>query len=803
MTGLIAERELSRKTFVKGGGALIVGFSLAGAGLAKKARAAAGQETSVAGDNPYASNGPYDQFQVDAWIVINPDNTASIKSGSIFQGTGSTTGILMIAAEELDMDLSQVSHVRSDTDVTPMSGVKSGSQTIYGGAGKGVRAAASYARQVLIGLASKQLGVPTSQLSVSKGVVSGGGKSVSYGELLGGKLFNVRMPDSYAMTAIGDYVGMVGGVEPGEGVSKQPSTYKIVGTSPTRFEIPSIVSGSFTYIHNVRVPGMLHGRIVRPRGQAAYAFGNPIVSIDESSIKHIPNVRIVRKNDFLGVVAPHEYDAIQAAAQLKVKWADPPAVLPGNGNQYQAMRDLDRAGKTVWSNSPDFAPPVDSGDIEKGLASAAHVVSGTFNWPTNSHCSIGSQCTIADVTPQGARILTGTQSVYRTREGISQVLGLPQSMIRVTEFGEGGCFGDGSQYVDTAQAAALMSQAVGAPVRVQLMRWDELGYDAHSPATSMDVRAGIDGKGNLVAYDFVHFYPQYATQTDMVVGDQTSGVTALAQSAGVPLVPSAIGGNVWPGYMYQVPNNRYLVKAIPLENTWLKSDWMRAGSGTHSTFAGEQVIDDLARAANMDPVAFRIQNVTRDENMEPLLEVLHAVTKAANWQPKVSGSNLSDANVVSGRGVAWSNAYMPRSPVAAVADIEVNKKTGKITVKHVYNALSAGLVVFPGDVENQLIGGGTQFLSRLLVEELRFNRTNVTSTDFVSYPILRHKDAPTVTPIVVQRINDNPSGIGEQAAVAPPAAVANAFFDATGVRMRTVPYTPARVRAALKAAGVA
>jgi CO/xanthine dehydrogenase Mo-binding subunit len=797
MTAL--EREFSRKQFMKGGGALIVGFSMLGAPLAGKAQAA---------DSPYASNGPHDHYQIDSWIAIHEDNTASIKSGSIFQGTGSTTGILMIAAEELDMDLSQVSHVRSDTNVTPMTGVKSGSNTIISAAGKGVRAGASSARQALLELASKQLAVPVSSLSVSKGVVSGGGRSVSYGDLLGGKLFNVRMPDAYNMTPVGGYSGMNGGILPGQALAKQPSEYKVVGTNPARSEIPAIASGSFVYIQDVRTPGMLHGRIVRPRGQAVFGFETPIVSIDESSIKHIPNAQIVRKNDFLGVVAPNEYDAIQAAAQLKVKWADPPAVLAGSGNEFEQMRALDSAGKTIWSRASFGNTATNAGDVEKGLASAAHVVEQTFSWPTNAHTPMGSQCAIADVTPHGARILTGTQSVYRTRTGVSQVLGLPQSLVRVTEFGMGGCFGDGSQYVDAAQAAALMSQAVGKPVRVQLMRWDEFGYDAVTPGTLMDIRAGIDAKGNLVAFDYVHIYPRYAGRTNIALGDQTApasaGVSTLAHAAaGLQLAPSRVSGHVWPATMYEVPNNRYLLKSIPLENTWLKAEWMRAGSTPHATFAAEQVIDDLARAANMDPVAFRIQNATKGARREPLLEVLNAVTKAANWQPKVSGSKLSEASVVSGRGFAWSNAYSPGSPAAAVADIQVDKKTGKITVKHVYQALNAGLVVFPRDVENQIVGGTIQIVSRLLMEQYRYSRTNATSGDFVTYPILRFTDAPKVTPIVVQRINDLPSGVGEPVAVVPAAAVANAFFDATGVRMRTAPMSPARVRAVLKAAGVA
>jgi len=267
--------------------------------------------------------------------------------------------------------------------------------------------------------------------------------------------------------------------------------------------------------------------------------------------------------------------------------------------------------------------------------------------------------------------------------------------------------------------------------------------------------------------------------------------------------------------MYNIPNNRYLLKSIPLIGNWFKVHWMRSGSSPHTTFAGEQVIDELAHAANMDPVAFRVQNVAQandwatGRNHDQLLTLLNAVTKAANWQPRVMASNLSDANIVSGRGFAWSNADNPTSDaaVATIADIEVNKKTGKITVKHVFAAATAGLAVYPGGIENQMVGGMVQTISRLLVEQYRYSPTNVTSLDFVSYPILRFKDAPKVTPIVVQwdTYANTPfaAGVGEPVTVAAPAAVANAFFDATGVRMRQAPLTPARVRAALKAAGVA
>ena len=678
--------------------------------------------------------------------------------------------------------------MNADSDVTPITGVKAASNTIAN-AGRGVRAAAAWAGQTLLGLASTQLGVPVSQLSVSKGVVSGGGKTVTYGQLLGGKLFNVQMPASYNMTASTTRTTSSTSRRrrTGQSPAKSVSKYKLVGTSPPRIDIPDDLAGTTTYVQNVRVPGMLHGRIVRPRGQAVYGFGAPIVSVDESSIKHIPNVKVVRKGDFLGVVAPHEFDAIQAAALLKVKWADPPAVLPGNGNEFKGMRALDSAGKSVQTATV-------AGNVDAALASAAHVVSQSYGWPTTNHTPIGPQCTLADVTPQGARILTWTQDVYKTRAAVAPVIGMPENRVRVTHYPGGGTYGY-CQYVDVAQSAALMSQIVGAPVRVQLMRWDEIGWDQTPPGALFDIRAGVDAKGNIVGFDQTQFYPQYK-------GEQ---VQTTAELAGIQsLIPSTTAGSRGFPTHYNLPNSRYLLKSLPLKGNWIKVDWMRHGSTPHGNFAIEQAMDELAHAAGMDPAAFRAQNVFPGGAKDSLLAVLDAVTRVANWQPKVMASQLSDANVVTGRGLAWNGSNAAGSmKTAAIADISVNKKTGKVTVSHVYQAFSSGLAVYPGGIENQMVGGIIQILSRFLVEQLHYNRKQVTSLDFVSYPLLRFKDAPKITPIVIQRLDQQPVGVGEPVTGVAPAAVANAFFDATGVRLRTAPFTPARVRATLKAAAVA
>jgi nicotinate dehydrogenase subunit B len=774
MTGLLHEKEFSRKSFVKAGGALIVGFSLAGAALSGKAKSAVG---------PFGSNF-IDQSQVDSWITVNPDNTASIKTGGIRQGTGSDTALLMIAGEELNMAMSQLEFVMDDTSLTPNTGPKDASNTIKSAAGLGVRAAAASAAQALLGLAAAQLGVPAASLSVSNGVVSGGGKTVTYGQLIGGKLFNVNVP-----SIIPNVSGTSsGGLQPGAAGTKPTSQYTLVGTSPPRIDIPGIVTGSATYIQNVRVPGMLHGRWVRPRGQGVYGFGAQIVSIDASSIAHIPNAKILQKGNFIGVVAPLEYNAIQGAAELKVAWATPPAVLPGNGNETQGMRALDSAGKSVQTATV-------LGNVDGALASAAHVVTRTYAWATNLHAPIGPCCAVADVTPQGTRVFNGTQGAYKDASTVAAVLGVPVSQVRVTSYAMSGPYGNGAQYRDAAASAALMSQLAGAPVRVQFMRWDEMGWDNTAPGTLMDIKAGIDANGNIVGFDMAQFYPQY----------QSENVERVAELTGSSLLPSSSSGATGaPFTMYHIANSRYLLKSLPLLNNWMSADWMRHGAKIATTFAAEQVIDELAHAANMDPVAFRLQNIDQGPANPSLLAVMTAVTQAANWQPKVAASNLSSANIVTGRGMAWYDlgATDASTKMAAVADVSVNKKTGKVTVEHVYQAFSSGLLVYPGGVANQSDGGITQVLSRLLWEQLRYSKTNVTGLDWVTYPIMRFKESPKVTSILLQRSTvPTTQGVGQEVTDVAAAAVANAFFDATGVRMPTAPFTPARVRAALAANG--
>jgi CO/xanthine dehydrogenase Mo-binding subunit len=812
MTGLIPERDgsaferpLSRRTVVKGGGALVVTFSTLGAVFGAKSAKAAG--------GTFDSNGPYDSQQLDSWLAVHGDNTVSMKLGMIELGQGSTTGLLMIAAEELNCDMSQMRMIANDTDVTPNQGGTYGSQAVHVG-GMQTRAAAAAAHQTLLSMASAQLGVPAAGLSVSKGVVSGGGKQVTYGQLIGDKLFNVAIPDSYKLAAVPSFFGgppTAGpGLNPGEPGSKPVGSYTLVGTNPgpPRIDIPAKVAGTYTYVHNIRVPGMLHGRLVRPRGQGAYGDGtNPkVVSVDAGSISHIPGAKVLQKGNFIGVVAPLEYDAIQAAAQLKVTWASMPSI-PGVGNIWSQMRKQDATGQAT------LIPYNDLGNVDGALPGAAKTVAATYSMHYNGHLPIGPTCVVADVTSGGARIFCNSQDCYNSRGGIQAALALaglnlPANKIRVT-YVEGSSVYGTAPYDDGNQSAAVLSYLAGAPVRLQFMRWDEHGWDHYNPAQLMDVRGGVDANGNVVATDFTHYSIQFY------------GIEAGQQELGAE--PGPLGFNFIDatnmGAQYKIPNQRVTLKQLPLIDQYFSSSFLRAPLAPASVFAFEGLIDELAHAANMDPVAFRLQNISNNtfESQKgiPLTwdrwrNALTEVAKISKWQSKVAASKLDSGNIVSGRGVAIGG--FAGTMAGIVADIKVNKTSGKISVTNLYGAQDTGLSVYLGGVENQAVGSMTQGLSRAMLEAVNFDKSHVTSLDWVSYPILRFKDSPPITFSVVQR-KDIPSvdsgtvaangvlatGSGEPPTAPIAAAVANAFFDATGIRMRQAPFTSARVREVLKA----
>ena len=463
MTGLIPEKELSRRSFLRRGGALVVGFSLGGSLLAGKASATV-PTGAMTGYLP-------DVTQVDSWLSVLPDSSVVFKTSQVDVGGGVTTGLAQIVAEELDADVNLVRHVPWDTWNLVNSGSSGGSTGIQSSAGPPLRSAAATARQALLNMASASLGVPVASLSVSNGTVSGGGKSVTYGQLIGGKLINAKI----ATANLG----------PGQGISKPVGSYKVVTTFVPRIDIPAKAAGTYTYVHNIRIPGMWHVRVVRPRGQGPFGTGAPIVSIDPSSISHIPGAQLVRQGDFLAVIAPLEFDAIQAAAQLKVTWKDT-AGLPTPGNLYKQMRAQDSAGqaKAVFT--------VNNGNIDAGLNSAAKTVSSTYTYQNGTRGVIGPACSVADVKPGSATIWTSTQAPMTVVTSVAGDLGIPAQNVRVFWYEGSSSYGSAQSSSDTPRAAALISKLTGKPVRLQYMRWDEHGWDNYQSAMLIDVRGGAD-----------------------------------------------------------------------------------------------------------------------------------------------------------------------------------------------------------------------------------------------------------------------------------------------------------------------
>jgi CO/xanthine dehydrogenase Mo-binding subunit len=459
-----------------------------------------------------------------------------------------------------------------------------------------------------------------------------------------------------------------------------------------------------------------------------------------------------------------------------VKWAEQ-SKLPGNADLFAKMRS-DKTTDTVRVNT---------GNLDKGFGQATKVLSQRYDYGYQIHGSLGPMAAIADVKPGSAMVLCSSQNCYALRGNLAKTLKLDPGAVRVQYLEGSGVYG-GNQQNDVAHAAAIMSQAVGKPVRVQLMRWDEHGWDNNGPAHTVDLRAAVDAKGKIVAYDYTGWMIPYFTEdtsmelSGLPIPDPTKGFT------GGGFIELANAGG-----QYALPNQRVTTKAVPVFEGYFKTTFLRAPSAPQAVFASEQMVDELAHAAGMDPVAFRLQNITDDHWSMPLT----AVRDMAKWQPKVANSKPQSGNVLTGRGVAIGG--FAGSAAAVVADIELNKKTGKIVVKHLYSALDVGLAVNPALVQNQMEGSLIQGVSRALLEEVKFTKTRITSNDWSTYPILRFKDVPSLTTTVVQRLDKASTGAGEPALAPVAAAIANAFFDATGKRIRTAPMTPARVRAALTA----
>jgi nicotinate dehydrogenase subunit B len=732
---------LSRRDLLKRGGAMVITFKAPALAFAQNAR------------TPTA--GPPDPQIIDSWIAIHEDNTASIFLGFVELGQGCSTALLQVAAEELDLGMHQVRAVSADTHLTPNQGGTYSSSAMRVG-GPQVQKAAAEARQALLTMAAQRWQTPLSSLQVENGIITVAGndqRTATYGELIGSRQFNL----SFSGTA----------------PVKDPDTYRLVASPIPRNDIPLKARGSYTYIQHQRLPGMWHGRIVRPLGQGAYRDGIRVIGMDENSIAHIPGARVLRQQNFIGVIAPKEWDAVRAARDLVVSW-DLPESLPGNDSLFSQMENgltNDRVAQ-------------EEGDVAQ-ISNATAVSSFKATGPYQAHVPFAPNCALADVRQDSALIYCSSQDIYNTRTSIAGLLGLEQEQVRVQYHDGAGTFGH-SCWDDVAQAAALMSALAGLPVRVQFMRWDEHGWDTYGPAHIGKARVSADQSGKLLTYEYEGWQHHWSL---VETTDQTARGTAAAEWPPFPaqqINPRTLGG------MYDIPN-RYLLNHHVPGLDYLKGAWLRSPVDLSFAFVSEQAIDDLAWQLGMDPWQFRQMNISNYH----WRDVLDAAAHAADWQPGPANSVNSNAPRVRGRGIGLGTHLA--SYGGAVAEIEVNRQTGEVKILHLYAAIDAGLVVNTANVENQLIGQLVQTASRMLLEEVTFNKTGVTSLDWNSYTILRFEQCPQITPVIVQRLHEPPSGAGEEVMAAAAAAIANAFFDATGKRMTMYPFTPARVLATLEA----
>jgi CO/xanthine dehydrogenase Mo-binding subunit len=736
---------MNRRDFLKSGGSLVVAFSLPSVALGQV----------VASDFPLNA--------VDSWIAIDANGKVTLLCGKVELGTGIRTAFAQIVAEELDVKLANVTVVHADTGRTPDQGVTSASRSIHLG-GPQIRNAAAEARQALLEIASKRLNAPLSQLTVTDGVVSSGTAKVTYGKLVGGQKFKREVT--------------------GKAPVKKPSDYKIVGTSAPRTDLPAKLTGRHTFIQDVRVPKMVHGRVIHPA-----AIGASLVSV--GTLPNRPKVKIVRKKDFLAVVAPTEWQAIQAAKELKVEWS--------GGGGLPPMADLEKTLRSSPSHDVVFRS---AGDMDAGFKLASKKLSATYRWPYQNHASIGPSCAVADVRKDGtATLWSATQDVYMHREVVARLLGFDEKKVRVIYLEGSGCYGHNGAD-DVTGDAALLSQELGVPVRVQWMRDDEHAWSPRGAPYLIDMKGGLSERNEVVALDCEAWAMEHSSRY-MYHGKLRSGYLLPTQLSGgeiaMPIVSepgriintAAIAGVRT--YHYRLPNFRTMVHG--LQSTTkpqpLRPTELRSVSGLAGYFARESFIDELAVAAGEDPLEFRLSRLTNQR----ATDVVTAVAKLANWEKRATPNRNAPVNgVVTGRGISL---YGENTFVAAVAEVSVNVVTGQVRVTRVNVAHDCGLIINPDGLRNQIEGNAVQATSRCLLEEVKWDDKKVTNVDWVSYPILKFPDVPDVQIALINRPEVPPTGAGEGTTYPMAGAIGNAIFDATGARMREGPFTPERVKAAI------
>ncbi|WP_238160247.1 molybdopterin cofactor-binding domain-containing protein [Pigmentiphaga sp. H8] len=744
--------RLSRRQFLAATGSLAVTFTFPA--LVKRGMAAAGPATD-------AGSQLVDKNLVSAYVQLMADGTVRACNGHVDLGTGIRTAFTQIVAEELDVDMSQVTMVLGDTDVTPNQGPTIASNSVQASAVP-MRKAAAQIRQHLLEEAARRHDVPVSSLVTRDGQVlrASGERLASYGELVGNDTQSVPLAADVQL--------------------KPVSAYTVVGRPVPRLDIPAKVTGKLTYVHDMRVPGMLHARLVRPPYLGRDSGGMvaaSLESVDESSVAKVRSlVKIVVIKDFVAVVARREEDAILASRLLKVKWKAPPAL--------GSMASLTDA---LASQPSKQRPLSKKGDTDKALAAARHTVKATYVWPYQMHGSIGPSCGLADWKDQKLTVWSGSQNPHNLHSDIARMLDIPEDRIRVVRMEASGCYG--RNCADDASAdAAVLARELGQPVRVQYMREEEHAWEPKGTAQTMDVHGGVAGPDSL-AYRFGTRYPSNGAPllASLLMGKEKAEATVFEM-----------------GDRTAIPQYRASdLDIVALDMAPIvRASWMRGVAALPNVFAHESFMDELAAKEGADPVEFRLRFM---EDPRPIA-LLKAVAAKAGWQPRKAPAERPTKGVVKGRGVSQHQYVHGTFPgvgaswCAWVADVEVDLDTGKVRVTRVVAGQDCGLMINPDGVRHQVQGNVIQTVSRTLKESVSFDQNGVSSLEWGAYPILKFTDLPEVDVVLMPPDGNPPLGSGESASVPGPAAIANAIFDATGLRLREAPFTPERVRAALAAA---
>ncbi len=734
---------LSRRTFAKGVG-IVLAFSLAPTDLL--AQGAAPLPGSLQTNR-----------KLDAWLRINADGSATVFTGKVELGQGILTALKQIAAEELDLSLDRVSMISGDTGRTPNEGQTAGSQSVEN-SGTALRLAGAEVRAMLVEYAAQKLGVAADTLKVLDGVIStADGRKISYGEIAGSVDLNREATAKFK--------------------PKDPATHRIVGQTIARIDIPAKVMGGAAYVQDMRPAGLVHGRVVRPP-----RYGSALESVDEAQVKSLPGViAIVRDGSFLGVIAEREEQAVKAREALAkaAKWKLGPE-LPDPANIHAHLKSLPSTESTIG---------VKQAATLAGAPAADRTLTATYTKPYLAHGSIGPSAALAEFKDGKLSVWTHSQGVFPLRAELTKILKMPAENIRCIHVEGSGCYGQNGAD-DVALDAALLARAAnGRPVRLQWMRDDEFAWEPYGAAMSMSVRASLDADNKIADWHY-----ELWSNTHSMRPQATQGANVLAawymaepQMHGPPQgIPQPAGGgdrNAIP--LYDFPNQKIVHHFIP--QMPIRVSALRTLGAYANVFALESFMDEMAALAKADPVAFRLAHM-KDPRARAVIEKVAAM---ANWRPGEAGS------LSRGRGIGFAKYKNLACYVACIAEVEVDRASGKVRVPHIWSAADSGLVINPDGLKNQIEGGIIQSASWTLYEHVRFDKNGITSRDWASYPIMTMPEAPKVKVELINRPNERPLGSGEGSQGPAVAAIANAVAHATGKRLRDLPLDAGRVKAAI------